>query len=225
MDCIDLRLGFYGDYVFNRRLRGNTGEQTLTIQRVQLSTNAGLIVLHLWDRLDLFGTIGATKIVVTVKVGGFERNLSYFTDPSYSGGGRLTLLDWQGLYAGIEGQYFYTHVKPEQLFSPGPTTSFTSFGSRNEDYNEWQVSLAAAYRFQDFAHFAFIPYAGIQLARVQWNRAQNLVGTTRVPDLIQQQTTGWALGVTGLMNDLIAVTVEGRWANEKALSVIGQLSF
>ncbi|WP_082198879.1 porin [Chlamydia suis] len=88
-DAISLRLGYYGDYVFDRVLKtdvnkefemgdipstntGNTTSPTqLTprdnpaygkhFQDAEMFTNAAFMALNIWDRFDVFCTLGATN--------------------------------------------------------------------------------------------------------------------------------------------------------------------
>ncbi|WP_201456539.1 porin [Chlamydia sp. 17-3921] len=86
-DAISLRTGFYGDYVFDRVLKtdvaktfsmgaaptGNTESNFTTsterpnpaynkhLHDAELFTNAGYIALNIWDRFDVFCTLGATS--------------------------------------------------------------------------------------------------------------------------------------------------------------------
>lgn len=97
-DAISLRVGFYGDYVFDRVLKTDVPQKfsmgpiptssssaadsaTLTernnaaygkhMHDAELFTNAGYIALNIWDRFDIFCTLGATS-------GYFKGNSSSF---------------------------------------------------------------------------------------------------------------------------------------------------
>nr|AEF01136.1 major outer membrane protein A [Chlamydia pecorum] len=97
-DAISLRVGFYGDYVFDRVLKtdvpkqftmgttptsagaaatSNTSEQRNNpaygkhMHDAEWFTNAGYIALNIWDRFDIFCTLGATS-------GYFKGNSSSF---------------------------------------------------------------------------------------------------------------------------------------------------
>ena len=88
-DAVSLRLGYYGDYVFDRVLKtdvakmfdmgaaptdptGNGTSPTQTTPRenpaygkhfqdAEMFTNAAFIALNIWDRFDVFCTLGATN--------------------------------------------------------------------------------------------------------------------------------------------------------------------
>nr|ANW12145.1 major outer membrane protein A [Chlamydia pecorum] len=97
-DAISLRVGFYGDYVFDRVLKtdvskmflmgtaptspNNAADSSTTAERANPAygkhmhdaewfTNAGYIALNIWDRFDVFCTLGATS-------GYFKGNSSSF---------------------------------------------------------------------------------------------------------------------------------------------------
>lgn len=88
-DAVSLRLGYYGDYVFDRVLKtdvakefemgaaptdpsGNAAAPTQTTSRpnpaygkhfqdAEMFTNAAFMALNIWDRFDVFCTLGATN--------------------------------------------------------------------------------------------------------------------------------------------------------------------
>ncbi|AGW39406.1 major outer membrane protein (MOMP) [Chlamydia pecorum] len=97
-DAISLRVGFYGDYVFDRVLKTDVPQKfsmgpiptsstspedsAILTERnnaaygkhmhdAELFTNAGYIALNIWDRFDIFCTLGATS-------GYFKGNSSSF---------------------------------------------------------------------------------------------------------------------------------------------------
>ncbi|MCH9610522.1 MAG: Major outer membrane porin [Chlamydiales bacterium] len=244
-DWFDLRLGFYGDYVYNRHLESQGNNDASSgldkggdVQDTTIFTNAGSITLNFCDWFDAFATIGVSNFHI-------RSESSIFTTPaattfpaaeigfspamSYSGGLRATIWQCDCFYIGGMAQYFYSKTKQDYYmeYSTGRYTYFNE--NRSADYQEWQVAIGAAYIFENSANFAFIPYANIEVAGVNWNLRADFPDTasveTRFGSLVEKKVVGWSLGMTALLCDLIGVTVEGRWANEKALHVNGQLSF
>ncbi len=235
-DMFDIRLGFYGDYVFNRHLHAKNTDTD--VQTTTLATNAGLIVVNLCDWIDLFGTIGVTSLRVRTTsdawqdgVAGLSNVMTEFdfsSEMSYSGGIRATLWNCDCFYVGAEAQYFYTNTSAN-WFLDYPTGGLTYFNNRNASYQEWQVAVGCAYMFVNSSNFAFIPYANIEVSGVNWSLDQAFANRSgfslNTPSLKADKVVGWSMGMTALLCDLIGVTVEGRWANEKAIHVNGQLSF
>ena len=114
-DAWSFRLGFYDDYVFNRNMElKNHGDRD--IKDFEIFTNSGYLALNICDRLDIFGTLGATNInmdadlAIFVPLGQppFIFSIETETAFSWSVGGRLTIWNCDCFYFGIEGQYFYT---------------------------------------------------------------------------------------------------------------------
>ncbi|MCP5470151.1 MAG: hypothetical protein H7A36_06575 [Chlamydiales bacterium] len=243
-DWMDLRLGFYGDYVFNRHLETRvSGSEGGDIQDTTIMTNAGLIVLNLCDWIDVFGTVGVSNFRIRTEnsvwgVGGGNgtavmSELDFSPAMSYSGGLRATFWQCDCFYVGAEAQYFYSN--PElNWYLPYDSGVLTYFNTdRKKGYQEWQVAVGAAYKFVNCADFEFVPYFAVQVAGGQWDLSNfSFVDANGTPSetvtlrkLQPKKTVGWTLGMSAILCDLIGVTVEGRWANEKALHVNGQLSF
>ncbi len=89
-DALSLRAGFFGDYVFNRLLKtdvpstfrmaaqptgdaaatGTTGKELTNVAlhknmtQSELYTNAGYLALNIWDRFDVFCTLGTTNAYI-----------------------------------------------------------------------------------------------------------------------------------------------------------------
>lgn len=237
------RIGFYGDYVFDRHLKAGTNLNQVTanatgagdIRRTRIVTNSGVINLNILDQFDIFGTFGTTRISILTEATALGLNntsqfayVDFGTEMSYSVGGRAIVWQHNGFYVGFEGQYFST--SPKWLSTTGQELGFPSFlnHSNRSGYKEWQAACAASYVFCNSANFCMSPYTALTFSGVDWGFAHVL----RVrdisfasPDIEQQKTLGWLIGMTLLMNDLVGVSAEAHFANEKALSVIGQISF
>ncbi|MCH9627270.1 MAG: Major outer membrane porin [Chlamydiales bacterium] len=213
----NVRVGFYGDYVFNRHLeltRAGGGN----FEGAELYTNAGLITLNLFNRLDLFTTLGVTKSLYNANIDSFGGasggRIQVESDPAFSYSLGLTGLIWQcdRLYVGGEAQYFH--------FSPDiKRTTLLGFMSEYEPgsikYKEWQLGLGASYRIG-----YLVPYVGIK-----WARARQRLPADANTDLKSAKCWGYAIGVTLTDCGMAALTVEARFADEKALNLNAQLRF
>src|ERR1700722_12826923 len=58
----NLRVGYMYDHVFNRYLRVDNHGPGNTVNRTTIATDAGLLTLNYKDRLEIFSTLGATRI-------------------------------------------------------------------------------------------------------------------------------------------------------------------
>ncbi len=214
----NVRIGFYGDYVFNRNLeltRTGGGD----FEDAEYFTNAGSINLNLFNRLDIYATLGATKACFNTNVGSFAPSptgarIQVQSDPAFSYSLGLNGLIWQCgcLYVGGEFQYFH--------FSPDiKRTTFAGTGSEYEPggikYKEWQLGLGAGYRIG-----YLVPYTGLK-----WARARQRLPDDSNTDLKSAKCWGYAIGVTLTNCGPAALTVEARFADEKALNVNAEVRF
>lgn len=229
---VSLRIGYYGDFVFNRKLQLDGFDES-QLKRVQLFTNAGLIVLNFWETLDIYGILGATNVNINAGSALFGIDttaggiVNIFTDSDFSWtvGARAVLWDWGCTVLGIDARYFRTNPNVRRI------TLNETFTSAPDDslelrYHEWQVSLALSHRIN-----VFVPYVA-----VKWNKADvdfdgaPITITGIVPpfiprDLENRRQWGYAVGVSLVDCDIFTVNVEGRYVDEKAIAVNAQVRF
>lgn len=231
-DAFSIRTGFYGDYVFNRHLRVNTHESKRVIEHTRLFTNAGFIAANFWDRLDLFTTLGASNLKIDTNAFTFSNSLSLLgervevesdTRFSWSLGARGTIWECGCTTLGAEFQYFATKPKIDRI----TLGSFSSIYPANIDakYWEWQAGLGLSHRIN-----IFVPYVAVKYdrARVNFDTAVLGVGeggTVTLFNLKSDKHWGYAVGVSLVDCEKASVTVEGRFADEKALYANGQIRF
>ncbi len=231
-DAISMRAGFYGDYVFNRHLNvrnaPSTGGQ---IERFQLFTNAGYLAFNLYDRVDIFSSVGTTNInldgnLQTFLPGAPGTRISVESDAdfSWSVGARAILFECGRATFGLEAQYFQTVPRINKVTLSSPTVSFYPDDLLNLRYQEYQVGAAASYRIWNFA-----PYLGIKWTQVL-GRSDEAIPPALLPGspkyrLRNRFHTGYALGVSIVDSEKAMLTVEGRWPDEKAIYVNGQFRF
>jgi len=238
-----IRLGYYGDFVYNRNLEVDGSFQGGANQSAfctTLTTNAALITLNICDRLDIFTTLGASTLTVREAVlrdiGGifsFEglHDDVYATDFSWSIGGRLTLWECGCFGLGFEGQYFNAKTQLTAFeYTPFPVVNFDLPATH---YQEWQLGLGASYAFTiRCPSIALIPYLGITYAQAKLGGA----GAVPVPLTVLEDfqvvpnwksAKPWSLvvGTTFTLCDVVGISVEGRFAGESALHVNGEFRF
>lgn len=251
-DAFSVRAGFYGDYVFNRHLRNrarNGNGNRAQLEHSHIYTNAGYFALNFWDRFDLFATLGATRLFldgnqstfgpfVNVLTGDFGARVEIEsrTEFSWSVGGRGTLWECGCTALGIEGQYFRTEPRVSRitlgsLFSTYPTSAAPYLRS---EYSEWQVGLGVSHRINILAPYVAVKWAG---SRLHWQNGGTIaVGAVDVDgvlvpnlitlnDMINRLHWGFAVGVSLVDCEKAALTVEGRFGDEQALYVNGQIRF
>jgi major outer membrane protein len=237
----DFRVGYYGDFVFNRHMQVKKGKhEGRAIDRTEIYTNAGYLVMNICNRIDLFGTIGATNILIKTDarawdyITSLESELRFRTYFSWSVGGRATLWQCDYFTVGAEGEYFQANTDFDNFleYFSGTITYFN--GKNTSHYSEWQVGLGICYRYATCCPtFAMTPYAAVKWAGSQFNLGNfsltpiidGVASDLLFPNLDNGKLWGYAVGISITLCDMVGVNVEGRWADEKALSVNGQFRF
>lgn len=235
-----VRFGYYGDFVFNRNLQieGSGLGQGRVIRKAEINTNAGFLAVNFCDFADLFTTLGASDIRLQTRenswflTGVSDGELLTSTSFSWSIGARASVFNWRCFTVGVEGQYFRT--SPDiTTYITGFEELFNYFNDNNQaTYHEWQFGIGLSYAFRAVCpDLALVPYLGAKWSRCHFNTHNfqfNKAGTGNlltIFDLESHKRWGYAIGMTFTMCDRIGVTVEGRFADEKALYVNGQIRF
>jgi hypothetical protein len=228
-DAFSLRIGFYGDYVFNRGLKivkePNPLIKGSDFDEYQIFTNAGYIALNFINRLDVFTTLGETTTKIKSNLTGLapgllgEGELIQSPHFSWSVGSRALLFSWRCFDFGLEGQYFHRTIKTSHEIDY--STGLVAFRDISPgSYREWQVGGGVSLTFATPCNdVKLIPYVG---AKGAWLKRTILGGQAedRAP-----RHWGFATGMTLAVLEAAGVTVEGRFGDEKAISVLGEFRF
>lgn len=223
--CYSFRVGFYGDYVFNRYLKIDTKGARIDgrmFDTTRLSTNAAFLALNLFDRLDLFSTLGVSFLsgeansAVLGNPGGreFLESSSRF---SWSVGTRGTIWECGCTAFGFEAQYFRSELPIIMaIFDALVTDNSPNITIR---YEEWQAALGVAQRL-GMGCYTLVPYANLT-----WSVAKPglIVEGQRIGGLKSAKPWGCALGVTMVDSNKASLTAEFRCGSEQALYVNGQI--
>ena len=235
-DALSVRVGFYGDYVFNRHTQAHQRHRYDSIHSTKLFTNAGFAALNFCERLDLFATFGATEFQFETRArvlqGAGPNNIVRFeTDTrfSWSLGLRGTIWQCGCLGVGAEAQYF--QARPHLNFIRGEVDNPFYFSSRERlKYKEWQFGLGVSYKVALApCSTSLVPYAAVKWARARAHlghaNAAALTDTYNLPNLENERDWGLALGLTLVGCSKASVTVEGRFFDENAVYANTQFRF
>lgn len=229
LDAFSVRLGFYGDYVFNRHMEVDDNARDCDVEHTKIITNAGFLAVNFWDRFDIFATLGATNIFVETNERAFglpdsgRFEIKTDTHFSWSLGVRGTIWECGCTTLGAEAQYFYTRPDITRL-TLEDTFSVYPNGLRAK-YREWQIGVGMAHRIN-----MLVPYVAVKIGHSQFRLDEIPVilpneDLAILYDLESKKFWGYAIGVSFVDCEKASLTVEGRWANEKALYVNGQIRF
>ncbi len=225
-------IGFYGDYVFNRHLKTKPGKD---VDTVKLFTNAAYLLLTVKERAELFATLGTSRLSLNTSLTAFNKldpfplfEIESGTRFSYSIGARATLYEFKCFSLGIEGQYFSTKPDIKRVYIASGAVAYLD-DKVTTHYKEWQIGSGISYRYNPY----FTPYVAAKYSRAHWKLAngRNILIESNTGtffyNLHSKKQWGYAVGLT--LNPYachqLAVTVEGRFGDERAIYVNGQLRF
>lgn len=219
-----LRVGFRGDYVFDRKLQ----DASHSYDRYSFYSNEGVLTVNFWKRLDLYGFVGATSQDYASKffmVGGIAELVGNFeTETIWGVGLKALLYHWNwGCDCGtsfITADVNYETVSEAALTTlnyNGTPTDFVGGGVGSNRYRETQVSLAWGHRIKKL-----IPYIAAKWSNAHISRPQD---PEPFSGLENQQHWGWALGVSLVDVCRMTVTAEARFVDETAMTVTGSFRF
>ena len=228
---VGVRYGFIDNHVYNRRLEG--GANSHVVRNATISTDAGMFIANIRPWLDVYATVGVTTLSLglTTPEGAplTETNvaLKYSPRMSYSVGANVAVWKYQNLCLGIEGEFLFSNTELSSYtnLTDGSITSFNNTGQRKANYYEWQLALPASYIIYAVENLMVAPFIALQFSGVNWNTSSTGGSVLLLDNLTQQQVTGWTLGMTAIIFEILGISFEGRFGNEKAITTVAEISF
>ena len=237
-DAWSYRIGFYGDFVFDRHMQVDTKPSNAHLHNTTIHTQAAYIACNAWNRIDLFCTLGTTNIRFAAPEKTFGNPvpandhtiLETVTDFSWSFGVRGTL--WQCGCLGVGAEAQFLSARPSVNFAHNLGFESLEYQPSNVilKYREWQIGVGVAYRINIMCNgTAFIPYFAIKGGRATMGLDNFSIpsGANRNTffNLECDDNWGYAVGATLLGCNKLSVTAEARFIGEKALYINSQLRF
>ena len=232
--CYSLRAGFRGDYVFDRKL--STSDALADIENFSLMSNEGVVTLNFWDRLDIYGLVGASSYegsdsYTSTRGLGSTRNEATSTSSAIWGvGARATILEYNFGCCGTS--YLGADINYESIGS-SKSSSVTWNGAPvsglnlTGNYKETQISLQIGHRIA-----MLTPYIAAKWSNAIFNvRSSSFTIQGRPLPASQRGSRntgnhwGYAVGVLLIDAGRMSVTAEARFIDEKAMTIMGEFRF
>lgn len=231
-DAINLRFGYYGDFVRNRRMIETLfGDRVAATSKTAMQTNAFLAITNICHWMDVFGTFGASSILLSGKGDETQtfREVQFSPAFSWSVGTHVTLYHKGHFYVGGEGQYFRSEPDLNSFFNYASGVA-TFFNNTNPMiYEEWQVGFGCSCQLMNSDYTSFVPYGAIKFSQGKFTlRGFQFTHdgvAHQLPDLVPEEYFGYAIGITWLVQSAMGITLEKRWLDEDALFIYGEFKF
>lgn len=234
-DAFSLRVGYYGDFVFDRHLEVDDANRGDDIEDTKIFTNAAYVAANFWDVLDIFATFGGTNFYINTNAFSFggpnsqRFDLETETDFSWSVGLRLTFWECGCTSFGAEAQYFYTKPHITRV-TVAETNSIYPDNYIHLKYQEWQLGFGVSHRIWNLVPYFGAKFSGVKADFGDANLSIFDPGTESTITIVLHRLEnrfegGFVLGVSLVDCERMALTVEARFPDEKAIYVNGQIRF
>ncbi len=207
---LSLRAGYIADFIYDAKFQG---------EKIEMSTYAGIITLNVESVLDVYGVLGGSKL---------EKPNTYLPRrASWALGARIVIYQCCNFFVGGDVVYFYSDQKPEYfLIENVPATVNSNYAFQ---YNELQGAISLCYRCG-----AFLPYLGATYlsSQIQPSMATGVVDFSgeyvefiSLSTITNSLKLGMILGLSILSSKMLTLDVEGRFINQNAVNISGQIRF
>ncbi len=217
--CMGLKIGYQGDWVFDRLLRSFAGSEG-KIDQFETKMDQGVLVLNYIDRFELYGTLGSMRnhFWYRPKIDKMRREFETNNHWTAGAGAKLLLAQWGNTGLGLDGKLQYGKPGIQWITVNGVSHS----SGANVAYLEWQGSVAVYHTLG-----LFTPYLGAKYSNVHVH--VNGLSKTVYPHSHFEMTNrcrfGMALGCTLSQGKKIDVNIEVQLIDEQALTFGGNIKF
>lgn len=222
---VNVRLGYEGDFVYDGRMK-QYREGTGRVDSYKQNTNSATTTFNILDRLDIYSVFGSSQTTAEWRFSDVEGAIhNANTETHYNFlwaiGARAILFEWSHTNIGLGGRYSSCNYKPVWLTIDGANASVSGTHLR---WDAWQVNLDVSYRIDLFTPYIGIKYAntktklGTFTTSIAANGSGNNHFENRVP-------VGLYIGCALSTGKYFMLNVEGRFVDEEAITISGDLRF
>lgn len=220
----NFRIGYEGDFVIDERMKQQT-EGSGRVDNYEQFTNAGTLTFNFVERLDVYGLFGSSRVNSDWRftTGGINQRAQIETkyDFLWGVGARAILAQWVDAALGVAGRYSRAHMDPVWLTINGVNESV---GDSRLNWRAWNVAMDASIRVE-----LFVPYIGVQYfnATTKINGVPEAIANAGTGSLHMKNRSpvGVFVGCSLTKSEYFFLNIEGRFINEEALSISGDICF
>lgn len=220
---LNFRLGYEGNFVSDSRMDKKVGSGK--VDNFKQDVNSGTLTFNLQNRIDVFGVLGAARIRSDYRFDNLGTQSRIELETNYrlywAAGGKIILYQWGNTALSVGGRYSKTK----------PTLSFITqdgapqdIGSTKISYRDWQIDMGLAHQID-----IFIPYLGAKYLNAKSIiRNSAIVLAENSQNFMRMKNDdkfGVYVGCTLSNSKYFLLTVEARFVDEEAISVMGELKF
>jgi hypothetical protein len=222
---VNLRAGYEGDFIIDGRMK-QTAFGNGRVDDFYQEINGGTLTLNIFERLDLFGLFGASRVKAewrfTTSAGAVNRvELQTHSDFTWASGARAILYRFGNAALGIGGRYEKAILNPSWLTINGQERPS---GTGRIHWMQWQADAGLSYQID-----WFIPYISVKYLNAK-TRVQTFpvpISSSGLGKLRMENRTpvGLVLGCTLSTGKYFMLNLEGELIDEEAITISGDIRF
>ena len=218
-----LRVAYLDDYIYSMHVKNeyNFGPSNEKPPVVQLSTDAALITLNLWKRLDIYGIVGSSQLQMDEEI--YTRN-----EFSWGVGGKILFFSNDNLRFGCDFKYFQSDQKPQFLVVSGMPFNIAS--DWTIVYEEYEAALGAAYQTTWLCPYINATYITSKIRPRPFSFLVDVPGMSEpseasIHSFDAIRRWGLAVGATLIGGSKITFAIESRFFNQNAIDANLEVRF
>ncbi len=218
-----LRAAYVDDFIYALHVKnefdfGPTNEKP---PLVQFSTDAALITLTLWNRLDLYGIIGSSKLRM-------DDEIYTNSQLSWGFGTKILFFSGESLRIACDFKYFQSDQNP--LFLVVDHMPLNVASDWTIRYEEYQASVGASYQTSWLCPYLHLTYIATKIKPTPFTFLVDVPGFNEPMDASIHSFDGirrWgmAVGATLVGGSKITLAVESRFFNQNAVDANLEVRF
>lgn len=206
---LGLRLGYEGDFVWNRKMSG--------AEKFQILENFGTATATLFDRLDLYVSGGSFSAEIRKQSRMRRLEFNTHAGAAWKVGARGVIYEYGNTFLSLSASYLQAHPSLKEVSLNG--TPLARKGAKLF-YHEIGAGLGVAHKID-----IFVPYVGIEGSYAR-SRLEHLkqIGESSIK-LHSRSPVGLFLGCGFSPGIKVIVNIEVRLVDEQAITLAGDLKF
>lgn len=218
-DNFSFRAAYLDDYVYGQHVQNafNTEKPPL----LRLSTDAALLTLNFFKRLDLYGIVGSSSMQM-------DQEVYTKREFAWGVGGKLIFMTLDSFRMGCDFKYFETNQKPLYLIQSG--TPYNIVSDWHILYTEYQAAVGASYQTSLICPYVQVTYI---VTKIDPHPYKYLVSVPGYSEPAESKTRcfegirkwGMAVGATLLAGNKSTLAVESRFFNQNGIDASLEFRF
>jgi hypothetical protein len=220
---VNFRLGYEGIFVSDARMDKELEKGK--IDNFKNDINSGSITLNIKNRIDMFGILGASRIrsdwrfinsgvMSRIEI---ESKYKFY----WATGTKIILFQWHNTALSAGGRYSCTKPTLSFITSDGIPHDTTDGQIR---FKDWQVDMGIAHEID-----IFIPYVGVKYSRAKAKIINSPItiamNSQNFLKMKNRDRFGVYAGCSLSNSKYFMLTIEARFLDEEAISVVGEMKF